>query len=224
MESRKDCAARLNGDGVSHPVSVCDELLQATIRVDFESHSFMCSVVREASSPAPQRESVEWSIAARGASLNVWSLSHRFESVGVFFAASRAQWWKHALSCVWCLVTLTRFSRVWRASHLHPANGVGSFQLVIASTCPPYPWRPGVPFLSRCRSLVGLDQPRNHDADHARNCEMAIMWRFRTLCSSALFDMVHAHHGIVNTFPTRYHALLTPSFIWEWRTMIFGSI
>ena len=34
-----------------------------------------------ASSPAPQRERVERSIAARGASLNVWSRSHRFESV-----------------------------------------------------------------------------------------------------------------------------------------------
>ena len=89
MESRKDCAATLNGDGVSHPGSVFDELLQATIRVDFERDSFTFSLVREASSPAPQRESVERSIAARGASLNVWSLSHRFETVeGIIFEAS----------------------------------------------------------------------------------------------------------------------------------------
>ena len=62
---------------------------------------------------------------------------------------------------------------VWRGSHLHPANGVGSHHQVIASTCPPYPQRPGVPFSSRCLSLVGLDKPRNHDADHGRNFEIA---------------------------------------------------
>ena len=33
------------------------------------------------------------------------------------------------------------------------------------------------------------------------------MWRFWTLCSSAPFDKVYAPHGIVNTFPTRNHAL-----------------
>ena len=60
MESRKDCAARLNGDGVSHPVSVCDELLQATLRVDFESDSFMFSVVRRGHRH-PHRSVKAWS-------------------------------------------------------------------------------------------------------------------------------------------------------------------
>ena len=41
----------------------------------------MFSVVQRGHHHPHRSESVERSIAARGASLNVWSLSHRFESV-----------------------------------------------------------------------------------------------------------------------------------------------
>ena len=47
---------------------------------------------------------------------------------------------------------------VWRGSHLYPANGVGSNQLMIASTCPPTPLRPGVPFVFAL-SLFGWAGP-----------------------------------------------------------------
>ena len=70
----------------------CELLVQAIHRVDFQKRLFhgRCRAER-ASSPAPQHESVERSIAARGASLTVWSCSHRFESVErIIFAASRA--------------------------------------------------------------------------------------------------------------------------------------
>ena len=104
------------------------------------------------------------------ASLNV-GRSHIFETFErIIFAASCAGDGNthSATSGAW---SLSRgFERVeWNTSA--SSNGLGIYQLVIESTCPPYPWRPGVLFPSRCLSLAGVDQPRNHDPDHARHCQ-----------------------------------------------------
>ena len=39
------------------------------------------------------------------------------------------------------------------------------------------------------------------------NFQFPFLWRFRPLCSSAPRDKVNAHYGVVNTFPTRNHAM-----------------
>ena len=90
-----------------------------------------------ASSPAPQRESVERSIAARGASLNVWSLSHSFETVeGIIFEDSEARGasggnTRSAASGAWSLsrrfqgvegITSAPSKRGWQLSAGHRVN------------------------------------------------------------------------------------------------------
>ena len=127
-----------------------------------------------ASSPAPQSGSVERSIVARGASSNVWSLSHRFESVeGIIFAASGASGGntRSAASGAWSL------SRGFQGVEgITPASSKGLAAISWSSRQRARHTRSdlGVPCLARGLSLVGLDQPRNHHADHAINCETAI--------------------------------------------------
>ena len=125
----------------------------------------------EASSPAPQRESVEWSIIAHGAPLNVWARSHKFESVArITFAASIASGrnTRSAASCAW---SLSRGFSTLGGKHICIQ------QTVLAAISWPSRQRARhtrddlVLFTSRCLSLAGLDQQRNHDADHARNCQ-----------------------------------------------------
>ena len=78
------------GDGVSHPVCLRRVASRPPLCGFHIDSDVQCHAER-ASFPAPQRESVERSTTACGASLNVWSSSHRFENVErIIFAASRA--------------------------------------------------------------------------------------------------------------------------------------
>ena len=126
-----------------------------------------------ASSPAPQRESVERNIAARGASLNVWSLSHRFETVEeIIFETSRACG-GNTRSAASAASSLSRgFQRVEGMIICIQQTGLAATSWSSRQRARHASSDLGCLFLSRCLSLVGLDQLRNHDADHARNCEI----------------------------------------------------
>ena len=194
----------LTGDGVSHAVSICDELLQATLRVDFFEKTLLVSVVRRGHH-RPHRSVKAWSGALLlAASLNV-GRSNRLETVErIIFAASRTSGGntRSVASGAWPFSRC--FFNVWRYHLCIKQTWVGSYQLEIASTWPPYLWRTEVPFSSRCLSSAGLDQPRNHITQIMREI---VNVAIQALCSSALFDKVCAHHGIQNTLPTRNHAL-----------------
>ena len=74
---------------------------------------------------------------------------------------------KHALSCVWCLVTLTQFSTCG-GDHIC----IQQTELAASAGHHAILQRPRVPSSSSRRfSLAELYQPRNHDADHVRNCQ-----------------------------------------------------
>ena len=149
----------------------------------------------------PHRSVTAWSGALLFADSSNVNRSHKSESVErIISPSNRASGGQHSFGCPRCLRLLDR------GSCLHPANGVGCCQLVIASNVLAIPVATWDVFFF---ALPWLGWTRRETMTQIMReiVKLSFMWRFRPLCSFALRDKVYAHHGVVNTLPTRGHAL-----------------